>query len=685
MNEQIKVNEQIKKYIEYYIELDDPQYAVLLTGNWGCGKTYFIKKLIEKLDSTEDKIILKPICVWLNRIVNFIKKLIRKRKKSDGTEDKIILKPIYVSLNGISDTHSINEKIRAEISPFLYSKGLKIAKSVAKGLLKATTKIALDFDEDKKADGNISFNIDFLGMLDPSNEKIEGKRILIFDDIERCVIKTDEIFGYINNFVEHSRCKVILLTDEEKIKVKYQKSKSDIDIDYKDFKEKLIGQTFKVQSEIDTALDLFIKEINKNNQNLDLSEHKDLIKELFVSSKLENLRVFKQALLDFNRLTTYIDKKLTDHDNYDEFIENLLAYFIIVYIEYKTGNENIEQWWSSIGLIGDKKDNDLKKIADEKYLPILEKFKCRHSGFLFPSNEIFPSPLDYIVDYIKKGTISENELNDKSRSNGFFMEYEEQDWKKLRGWWKLEDDVFIKLRDKVWTQFTKGEISEITDLLDIAGIFISLIHAKLLLHKKEEDIVSRSEQILKTIFEKNSTYLKEQIKYHIKFGSNDVDLFHQYQSFDSHEFKEIKKFLGEKVKNHQTKISVAFRKKLFEEITEDSINLLDTNLKETFPDGNGPYNRTAIFKEVDGKKLGERIKSFKNESIGDFHAFIHRRYVNLENYHKEDITCLVGLKEELEKNRDPNKPLDEKYPIKNYTLNAFIKELEKCVKKIKGI
>ena len=64
MNEQIKVNEHIKKYIEDYIGIDNPQYAVLLTGNWGCGKTYFIKELIKEwkeLDSTEDKIILKPI------------------------------------------------------------------------------------------------------------------------------------------------------------------------------------------------------------------------------------------------------------------------------------------------------------------------------------------------------------------------------------------------------------------------------------------------------------------------------------------------------------------------------------------------------------------------------------------------------------------------------------------------
>ena len=443
---------------------------------------------------------------------------------------------------------------------------MKIAKSVAKGLLKATTKIALDFDEDKKADGNISFNIDFLGMLDPSNKEIKGKRILIFDDIERCAIKTDEIFGYINNFVEHSRCKVILLTDEEKIKVKYQKSKSDIDIDYKDFKEKLIGQTFEVQSEIDTALDLFIKEINKNNQNLDLSKHKDLIKELFVSSKLENLRVFKQALLDFNRLTTYIDKKLTNHKNYDEFIKNLLAYFIIVYIEYKTGNEDIKQWWDLTSLTNNKNDNDPKKIADEKYLPILEEFKCRDSQFLFPSDEMFSFLLDYIVDYIEKGTISENELNDKFRSNRFFRESEEQDWEKLRGWRELEDDVFIKLRDKVWTQFTKGEILEITVLLHIAGIFMLLIHEKLLLHKKEEDIVSRSKQILKKIFENNSTDIKEQIKYHIKFGSNDVDRFHQYQSFDLSEFKEKKNSWMKKLKIIKQKFLLTLQKNFLKKL-----------------------------------------------------------------------------------------------------------------------
>ena len=654
MNEQIKVNEHIKKYIEYYIGIENPQDAVLLTGNWGCGKTYFIKELIKEwkeLDSTKRGDHGK---------INCTKKLIKKRKKSDSTKDKIALKPIYVSLDGISDTHSIDEKIRAEISPCWNSKGVKVIKSIVSSVSvsfmgSVKFKPNLNNDKDKKTDGNISFN-----------KGIWGKRILIFDDIEGCAIRMIFLKSYINNFVEHSRCKVILLIDEEKIKVK--------DIDYKDFKEKLIGQTFKVQSDVAAAVTHFINEINKNNQNIYLSKHKDLIKELFVSSKLENLKVFRQALLDFNQLTTCINKEITKHKNYDDFIKSLLAGFIMIYVEYKTGNENIECKTGNEN--NEEKDmfylEDLimGKIEGKNYKPISDKFELKYLTFNF-----YPT---IILNYIK-GTIPENELNDGIKSTDFFREYEEeQDWEKLWRWRTLEYKEFRELKDKVWKQFTKGEISKIPDLMHIAGIFMLLIHEKLLPHKKKEDIVSRSEQILEKIFENNSTYLKEYVKNYASHSSpNPV---HLHKSFVLDEFKKIEKFLGEKVKDYQTKISVAFTKKLFEEITEDSINLLDTNLRETLPDGSRPYNRTAIFKEVDGKKLGERIKSFKNKSIEDFHAFIYRRYnVNLENYHKEDITCLVDLKKELKKNRDPDKKL------KNNTLDALIKKLEKYVEKIKGI
>ena len=37
-------NKHIKEFLNYYIGLPNPQYAVLLKGKWGSGKTHFINE-----------------------------------------------------------------------------------------------------------------------------------------------------------------------------------------------------------------------------------------------------------------------------------------------------------------------------------------------------------------------------------------------------------------------------------------------------------------------------------------------------------------------------------------------------------------------------------------------------------------------------------------------------------------
>ena len=41
-------NKHIKEFLNYYIELPNPQYAVLLKGKWGSGKTHFINEYKNK-------------------------------------------------------------------------------------------------------------------------------------------------------------------------------------------------------------------------------------------------------------------------------------------------------------------------------------------------------------------------------------------------------------------------------------------------------------------------------------------------------------------------------------------------------------------------------------------------------------------------------------------------------------
>ena len=43
-------NKHIKEFLNYYIGLPNPQYAVLLKGKWGSGKTHFINNYKKILD-----------------------------------------------------------------------------------------------------------------------------------------------------------------------------------------------------------------------------------------------------------------------------------------------------------------------------------------------------------------------------------------------------------------------------------------------------------------------------------------------------------------------------------------------------------------------------------------------------------------------------------------------------------
>jgi hypothetical protein len=634
------MNKHITEYLDYYIKIKNPQYAVLLIGKWGCGKTYYIKNLIKEWNTHD------------------------KQKDSE-----VILKPIYISLNGIGEINTVNDKIRAEISPFF--KVSKVAKNILKGLIKTTIKIDLDIDKDGENDGNISFNPDLLGVFSSDDNNIKGNKILIFDDIERCKIGTDEIFGYINNFVEHLECKVILLADEDKIREKYDKETSSA-IKYKDFKEKLIGQTFEVSSDINNAVDFFIEEAKNTNDNINLEKHKALIIEIFNASELKNLRVLRQALLDFYRLTTYVDEKFTKHNRYDEFIKNFAAYFLIIYIEYKTGNDKITEFQNAISsYLKNNNEESAVKIAERKYNIILQKSDIYNSMYVFP--------FDKIQQYIEKGTIEKDLFNQIIKSNTFFATDERQNWEKLYQWKILDDKSFREIRDKVWKQFIQGKINQPLAITHIAGILISLIDDNLL-NKNKAFVISKVKQILNRIVDND--YVKNNNIYGLLANAR------EYHAESSIELKEITDYLYEKVEVGRNNIRSSHLKNIFENLVDDNITQqIYPKLSQTQPDFSQAYEYSAIFEPVNGKVLGKRIKTFSSKSIFDFKNFIHYRYYpeerfrngKLEDYHKNDKTCLEELKTEL------SKGLKKREIIKNKAINNLIEELEKIIDKLQAM
>lgn len=650
-------NQHIKEYLEYYVKLENPQYAVLLNGKWGCGKTYFIKNLLQE---------------W---------------SEDDNEDDQTVnIKPIYVSLNGISSISHINEKIRAEINPILYSKAAKIGKKLLVGLAKATLKVDFDKDGNESNDGSLSLNLDASSIFNSANDKIvKGKRILIFDDIERCKLPTDEIFGYVNDFVEHSRCKVVLIADEEKIQAKYhlgigvesnEKAKSDNVVvpqltAYKDFKEKLIGQTFELETDIDAALDSFLDEKGVNNKaEIDFDKHKDLLKELFIASNLRNLRVLKQSLFDFKRLLGLIDSKYKEHPKYDDFIKNLLAYFIITYSEYRTGNELIKEYQSGIGyLINDKKKAPLLEL-DAKYDQILDRFKINAAMFVFPIIDI--------VEYIQKGYVYIRIFNQVISTNTFFAQEKEiSGWEKLLGWMRLEDDDFTQTRDEVWQILQNEVVSDLSTVLNITGVLLSLESIGLFNYSKAE-IISRAKRAIDKIFENHT---KTSIDHVLNYRVHE----HNFVSDSSPEFDDLRKYMIKKAEGAQVDDIKGTMKELFEGLTSENYDRINEVLSQYTPDGSCTIKFTPIFKYVDGEKLAVQVNALTNTYFNSFSRFIFSRYNpqrefangRLEEYHKDDKKCLVDLMNMLIKSGYVDKGM-----IRTKLLDKFISDLGTIIVKL---
>jgi len=252
-------NQHISQFLDYYTNLSNPQYAVLLKGKWGSGKTHFINKYKEELDANKQRY-------------------------------------IYVSLYGVKNYDEIETKFLQSTNPIIFNNKTIFAGKIADAFINEKIKKSLE---------NIKKSLSSLNA--------KGN-ILIFDDLERCSINIVDLLGYINNFVEHQSYKVILIANEEELE------KTD---KYTLIKEKLIGKTFEFISDASSAYDSFLGELEneRNVKEKILEKYKNRIVEIFEKSETKNLRFLRQALFDFERFYDCIFNDKYDNNNFiNDFI-----------------------------------------------------------------------------------------------------------------------------------------------------------------------------------------------------------------------------------------------------------------------------------------------------------------------------------------------------------------------------
>lgn len=421
-------NKHIEEYLDYYFNgRKNLEYAVLINGAWGSGKTWYVKKYIEKIQKTK--------------------------------------KIAYISLNGVSKSSEIDDAIFKCIHPVLGSKQAKLTGQILKGAIKATLKI--DLNGDSKSDGSLNASVPDIKL--PEYLRVDDNFILIFDDLERCELKIEETLGYINYFVEQESIKVLVVSNDAEIKENDNFIKK---------KEKLIGATFNYSEDQDLAIKCIIEEVDNFELKEKLVNIISFITEIFNRVGYKNLRAFKQSIFDFQR---FYRKNLFEwNGNFDqEIFKKILKAFLILSLENKKGRFNEVILTFKLNSNENNSKTTEKKIAEllsgfegDDAQEFKKKYQMNLDEFIF-SKQLWNKILNENIISI---TLIEKELYDVY----FRLKEDSPVWIKLWSYLNLTDLEFADLVGQAKESIEKYELTEVADILHTISMLIFFSEKKLI-------------------------------------------------------------------------------------------------------------------------------------------------------------------------------------------------------------
>lgn len=312
---------ELNNYIKHYLEEDKTNTAIMLTGEWGSGKTYYIENQLTKFLQNDKK----------NRC-------------------------IIISLYGLENIADISKSIYLESRMKALTKdsevlatGKLIAKTVVKG---AVGMLGIDVNMSEDDLQNLYSSVDLNGKL------------LIFEDLERSNIEIVKLLGYINNLVERDGVKVLLVANENEIlnkqpetisydledlaslllenKTKEDKENSvpeDVQVQkYLRIKEKTISDTIYFESDYYEAVKNIIGIFS--NEKLQIMVDKDIIEELVSMIRGYCHKNFRTFIFATQKTVDIFNKMEEDYE--DDFLKCI--YYGVICFSSKIKAGEFPKW-----------------------------------------------------------------------------------------------------------------------------------------------------------------------------------------------------------------------------------------------------------------------------------------------------------------------------------------------------
>ncbi|MBR4347618.1 MAG: hypothetical protein IKP90_01560 [Fibrobacter sp.] len=607
------LNKHVDDFLDYYLNRClEPDFAILLNGKWGCGKSYYIKKYL----NTHGLVVEN----------NFT-----------GEQKSII---IYLSLYGVRSKEEINEKILEKLHPIICSSKIDVLQKVLKtvpatAVLSALSELLIGCNVGKDAliEGlDIFVETYRKGIKDKS-----GKIVLVLDDFERADMPIVSLLGFVNECVEMLHIPCIIVAEKNVLEDAINKQKDDATLfSMATSLEKVIGKEFVIKASFEdvvsfwvnecTALKRSSKTLLENAQVFEpgeaslpiLRDNVDLIADVIRCFKHDNLRAMKRTLVNFNRFVDYtgVAEKLKQKK---EFARLFLGDFLLYQYAQEIGVLENDLLFSS-KLIADasvayRKDGSYSKELEQD--EIVGKIPSLRNALKDGSYDTDWFPI--WKEWIESNRVDKEKLNQIIDNSIWFNKRDDYLLSRLCSWKELDEDLLKECMDAYGREKKAGINSPIL----LIHLFDSLMSLS-----KNENIAISPEELNREMIE----YVDQQYD---KLNSVDGEVLTINQP-ENEETTSFGKYIAEKLTPQKEKMRDKYLLNFFRKI--ESNNLQEYELGKLMLTGKDPAVDCLELKKDDAEAFKNFILKQERYWVNELSRCLKVRYLkdkSLSRFAKE--------------------------------------------------
>ena len=615
-----------------YVRSDYTDYAIMINGEWGSGKTHF----------------------WNHKIKRKIESMQLNGKR---------FTTIYMSLYGISNLEEISKKIFIETTQLMDKNLRKFMNANEQSTIPEYAKTGIDM-------------ANFFGVTQ-NGDKIDyaeffstDDKVLCFDDLERANVDVIDILGYINNFVEHDHIKTIIICNEKELSTKLKSSNLEMKTfiatylldkqnelnkndkpmvekiqkkietvfdkanDYERIKEKLIGETFEYAPKFDYIINGILMRYENNPDLIRfLRENTRLIISTFERSGTRNLRILKHALNDFKKIYEMVNKNYPNTSN--RVMQTMLIFTIAISFEIKAGkvtkdkfinikdNEEYKSILVSSRILMDNRQFYIKEFDNNYYY----NFKSEYRFFKFI--EYYVRTRIFDMRLFKENMETIRNTVDTENLPGYKRLLTEE-------YWKISDDEFDKVIENIIEDVKQGNL-KLIDNVKIFAYFSYFVKKKLI----DYDL-----KTIKSVFFNgmNLASLKSEYCDNVEEELSKIAI-----DEDAEDMEDILK--------HFNMLNSQLHDKMYKEKAEEVFKCIPMKMEQFYEKFDKECMNIPIFKYYDPYQMFQRISCASNEDI----VLIKEKLANrADKYTKEiepemkNIKQLKQVMDDYLKGKDPS-------------------------------